>query len=92
MVSGGELRAGEGGRDQGVMRQEINFARQAGGGLEERFVGGGIEEREFGARETQAMREVGREFVAGECGHVMRRRSSGWPSSTRHSRFSASIW
>jgi hypothetical protein len=49
MVGGGQLGPREGGRDQGVVRQEIDLAREARGRLEERFFGGGFEERVVGA-------------------------------------------
>ena len=42
MIGGGDLRAREGGRDERVMREEIDLARQAGGGLKERFVRGRV--------------------------------------------------
>lgn len=52
MVGGGELGARERRRDQGVMREEIDLAREARGGLEEGFLGGGIEERDRGTGEA----------------------------------------
>ena len=71
MVGRREFRTGECGGDQGVVGQQIDLARQTGGGLEERFFGGGLEEREFRAGESQPMRQIAGEFVAGERGHVV---------------------
>ena len=53
------------------VREQVDLARQTGGGLEERFFGGGLEEREFSAGESQPMRQIAGEFVAGERGHVV---------------------
>ena len=60
MIGGGELRLGEGRGHQGVMGEQVDLARQAGGGLVERFFGGGVEERDGGAGELEAMRQVRR--------------------------------
>lgn len=71
MVGRGELGPGEGGGDQGVMREEIDLARQAGGGLKERFFGGRVEQRELGSREAEAMGDIAGELVTGERSHVV---------------------
>ena len=49
VIGGGELGASEGGGDQRVVGEQIDFARETGGGVEERFFGGRIEERDLGA-------------------------------------------
>ena len=72
MIGGGELRVCEGGRDERVMREEIDLARQARGRLKERFVSGLLEERDLGARQAEPRGEIAGELVAGERGHVMR--------------------
>src|SRR5206468_9793717 len=71
VVGGGELGARERGGDEGVMREEINLARQTRRRLEERFDGSRLEERELGAGETEAMGEIAGELGAGEGRHVM---------------------
>ena len=71
MIGGGDLRARAGGRDERVMREEIDLARQAGGRLKERLVSGGIEERDLRARQAEPMGERASELVTGERGHVM---------------------
>src|SRR5437773_6197036 len=71
MVNRREFGAGEGGRDQGVVREQVDLARQTGGRLKERFFGGGFEERELRAGESQPMRQIAGELVAGERGHVV---------------------
>jgi hypothetical protein len=71
MVGGRELGARERRGDQGVVREQIDLARQAGGPLEERFFGGGLEEGVFGAREAEPMCQIGGELVACERGHVV---------------------
>ena len=71
VIGGGELGAREGGRDERVMREEIDLARQAGGRLKERFVGRRLKERDLRARQAEPMGEIAGEFVAGERGHVM---------------------
>ena len=49
---------------QGVMGDTVNLAGQAAGGLEQRLGGGRLEQRQFTASETQAVSDVGVEFVA----------------------------
>jgi len=58
MVRCGELGAGERGGDEGVMREEIDLARQTGRRLEERFGGGRLKERQLGAGEAEPMAEI----------------------------------
>jgi transposase InsO family protein len=48
------------------VREEVDLAWQARGGLVERLLGGGIEERDGGAGELEAVREVGGQLLAGE--------------------------
>src|SRR6266702_8824716 len=66
VVGGGELGARERGGDEGVMREEIDLARQTRRRLEERFDGGRLEERELGAGEAEPMAEIAGDLVAGE--------------------------
>ena len=53
------------------MREEIDLAREAAGGLVEGLFGGGVEERDLGGGEAQALREIAGEFVARQRGHVV---------------------
>ena len=71
VIGGGELGARERRREQRVMGEQIDLAREAAGGLVDRFFGGGIEERDLGAGEAEAMREIAGELLAGERGHVI---------------------
>jgi hypothetical protein len=71
MVGRGELGPAEGGGDEGVVREEVDLARQAGGGLKQRFFGGRVEERELGAGQAEAMRDIAGQLVSGERGHVV---------------------
>ena len=59
---------GERRRDKRVVAQEVHFARQAVGRLEDRLDGRGLEERQLGAGEPQQVREVLRQLVAREAG------------------------
>ena len=52
MVGGGEFGAAQGGGNQGVMRKEIDPAREPGRRLKERFFRRGIEEWDSGAGEV----------------------------------------
>ena len=66
VLGGDGLGAGEGGGEERVMGEEVDLARQAAGGLEERLEGGGLEEGKLGAGERQAVGEVGGDLVAGQ--------------------------
>lgn len=88
------------------MSEQVDLARQTGGALEERSFGGPLEEGVFGAGEAQPMGEVAvssarvsvtmwwrmtmRCASASRTAMVRRRRASGWPTSTRQRRLSAS--
>ena len=71
VVGGGEFGARERRREQRVVGEQIDLARQPAGGLVDCFFGGGIEERDLGAGEAEAMREIAGELLAGERGHVI---------------------
>ena len=58
MIRRRELGAAKRGGDEGVMREEIDLARQTGRRLEERFGGGRLKERQLGAGEAEPMGEV----------------------------------
>ena len=63
--------AGEGGGVEGVVREEVDLAGEAAGGLEEGLEGGGLEEGDLGAGEAEAVGEVGGDLVAGQGGQVV---------------------
>ena len=56
---------------QGVVRDSVDLAGQAAGGLEQRLGGGRLEQRQFAASGTEAVSEVGVEFVALQADDVM---------------------
>ena len=49
----------------------VDLARQAAGCLKQRLGGGWLEQRQFAACQTEAVSEVGVEFVALQAGDVM---------------------
>ena len=61
----------EGSGREGVMGDPVDLAWEAARGLEQRLGGGRLEERQFAASQTQAVSEVGVEFVALQDGDVM---------------------
>ena len=48
------------------MSQEVEFARQPAGGLEESFESSGLEQGQLGAGQTEAVGEIGGDLLPGE--------------------------
>ena len=70
-VFGGDgLRLGDGGGEEGVMREAVGLARQAARRLEDCLDGWGLEERHLGPGEAEAMGEVGPHLVTREAPHM----------------------
>jgi hypothetical protein len=55
VVGGGEFRACERRREQRVVGQQVDLAREPAGRLVDGFFGGRVEERDLGAGEAEAM-------------------------------------
>jgi hypothetical protein len=68
MIGRGEFRARERCREQRVVGEQVDLAREPAGRLVDRFFGGRIEERAVGAGEAEAMGEIAGELLAGERG------------------------